>query len=111
MNPSLNSEAAPAQILARIQNLFRDLGLWGQKITLTYEGKKFLISCDEMAFTVYCLNENSHVPPGVPGWPVCLVTAETVVDESSPPLLEEDEFSSGLTLPEWLDLIQETFRK
>ena len=45
-------------------------------------------------------------PPGRPGWPVCLVTAEAVVDETSPPHLPEDEFASGLSLDGWLDLIE-----
>jgi hypothetical protein len=111
MNLSPDSQTSPAELLHRIQDLFRDLGLGDQKLTLTHAGQKFLVSCDALAFTVYRLNENSHVPPGVPGWPVCLVTAETVVDESSPPHFEEDDFSSGLTLPQWLDLIKETFRK
>jgi hypothetical protein len=49
------------------------------------------------------------VPPGRPGWPVCLVTAETVVDETSPPFLPADEFVSGLSLEEWLRLIETAF--
>ena len=47
-----------------------------------------------------------HVAPGRPGWPVCLVTDEAVVDETSPPHLPEDEFASGLSLNGWLDLIE-----
>ena len=57
-------------------------------------------------FAVYRVLDQGHVAPGRPGWPVCLVTAEAVVDETSPPHLPEDEFASGLSLNGWLDLIE-----
>ncbi len=109
--PSLAADTSPTELLGRIQDLFRELGLFEQRLALTHEGQKYLSSCNGAAFTVYRLNENSHVPPGIPGWPVCLVTAEAVIDETSPPFLAEDEFASGLTLQDWLRLIEETFRK
>ncbi|MEW6388613.1 MAG: hypothetical protein AB1491_13950 [Thermodesulfobacteriota bacterium] len=99
-----------SQELARIQQLFRDLGLWEQKRTLDYQGEKYLVYCDAQAFSVYRLVERCHVPPGRPGWPVLLVTAEAIIDESSPPVVKEDEFSSGLTLEDWLHLIETYFR-
>jgi hypothetical protein len=104
-------ETSPAQWLRRIQDRFRELGLLGQRLTLSHQGRKYLAACDDRAFTVYRLVEHCHIPPGRPGWPVCLVTADTVIDDTSPPALPPDEFASGLTLPEWLDLIDRTFSK
>ncbi len=106
-----DSEITPAELLQRIQARFRDLGRLGERLTLNHAGRQYLASCDETAFTVYRLVTQCHLPPGRPGWPVCLVTAETVIDETIPPALPEDEFASGLTLFEWLDLIEKTFRK
>jgi hypothetical protein len=97
---------APAELLERIQTRFRELGRFEQTLTLTYNGKKYLAKCDSQAFAVYRLVSRGHLPPGRPGWPVCLVTAEVMVDESSPPLPPEDEFSSGLNLAGWLELIE-----
>ena len=104
-------QAPPAETLRRIQERFRELGLFEQTLTLTYKGKKYLVSCDDRAFAVYRLVSRCHLPPGRPGWPVCLVTEEVVVDETSPPHLPEDEFSSGLGLKEWLKLIDSLYRK
>jgi hypothetical protein len=98
-------ENSPAELLARIQARFRELGLFGRTLTLTHGGKKYLVSCDSLAFAVYRRVRRSHLPPGRPGWPVCLVTAEIAVDETSPPHLPEDDFASGLGLEDWLDLI------
>ena len=109
-NPEHGSENSPAELLGRIQARFRELGIFGSPLTLTHNGEKYLATCDDRVFAVYRLVEHCHVPPGHPGWPVCLVTAEAVVDETSPPQMPEDEFASGLSLEEWLQLIETTFR-
>jgi hypothetical protein len=103
-------EISPAELLRRIQTRFRELGLFGSPLTLTHNGEKYLASCDDRVFAVYRLVDQCHVSPGRPGWPVCLVTHEAVVDETSPPQMPEDEFASGLSLKEWLQLIETTMR-
>jgi hypothetical protein len=103
------AEISPAELLGRIQARFRARGCFGATLTLDHQGEKYLVRCDDLAFAVYRLVDDCHVSPGRPGWPVCLVTAETVVDETSPPHLPEDEFTSGLGLQEWLRLIDTAF--
>jgi hypothetical protein len=112
MDPGgLSPDIPAAALLGRIQDLFRELAIFEQPLTLTYQGQEYLISCDAHAFTIYRLSPNCHFSPGKPGWAVCLVTPEMAVDESSPPCLEEDEFATGLTLQDWLALIKKTFGK
>ncbi len=106
---SVTIEISPAELLGRIQGRFRELGLFGSPLTLTHNGEKYLAICDDRIFAVYRRLDQGHVPPGHPGWPVCLVTAEAVVDETSPPHLPEDEFASGLSLKEWLELIESLY--
>jgi hypothetical protein len=101
---------APAALLRRIQTLFKELGIFGESVTLSLGGVEYRVTCNDEAFSVYRLVAHCHLPPGAPGWPVCLVTAETIVDESSPPQPADDEFASGLTLAEWLELIERTCR-
>ena len=103
---TVTSEISPAELLGRIQARFRELGRFGSPLTLTHNGENYLVACDDQAFAVYRLVGKCHVPPGQPGWPVCLVTAEAAVDETSPPYLAEDEFASGLSLEGWLELIE-----
>ena len=99
------------ELLARIQDLFREWDLFAKHLTLTHRGQNYLAYCDAHGFTIYRLLAHCHLPPGAPGWPVCLVTMETAADETSPPLTAEDEFTSGLTLPDWLNLIKQTLGK
>jgi hypothetical protein len=103
------SQPSPGELLRRIQARFRELGLFRSPLTLTYKGEKYLATCDDRVFAVYRLVDRCHVSPGRPGWPVCLVTAEVAVDETSPPHLAEDEFASGLSLEEWLKLIDSLY--
>jgi hypothetical protein len=102
-------QPSPAELLGRIQAQFMQLGIFGQTLTLIYKNEKYLVNCETQSFAVHRLVEQCHVPPGRPGWPVCLVTEEIVVDETSPPHLPEDEFASGLSLERWLDLINSLY--
>ena len=108
---SLSLDIPASELLARIQDLFRGWGIFEKPLTLTYHGQEYLVSCDAHSFAVYRLNPHCHVPPGAPGWPVCLVTGEMAVDEACAPHLEEDEFATGLTIQDWLDLIKKTLGK
>jgi hypothetical protein len=108
------SEAAlhnmpPARLLPHIQKLFKQLGIYNQKLTLQHEGDEYAFSCHDQAFVVYRLLPVAGKSPGPPGWPVCLVTAEGVMDECSPPFQEEDYFASHLGLADWLAIIQQYF--
>lgn len=104
----LSLEIPPSELLARLQKIFREWDLFDQPLTLAHRGRKYLARCDAHSFAIYRLNPQGHVPPGAPGWPVCLVTGEMAADESCPPQLEEDEFAANLTLQDWLELIKKT---
>jgi hypothetical protein len=102
-------KSSPEELLRRIQARFRELGLFGSTLSLTHNGEPYLAICDDHVFAVYRRVDQGHVSPGRPGWPVCLVTAETVADETSPPHLADDEFASGLSLQGWIKLIETAF--
>jgi hypothetical protein len=99
----------PSRLLAHIQKLFKKWGIFNQKLILQHEGDEYAFSCDDKAFVVYRLLPIAGKPPGTPGWPVCLVTAEGVIDECSPPYEYEDYFASHLGLADWLAIIQQYF--
>ena len=108
---SLSLDTPAPELLARLQEIFREWDLFDQPLTLTHRGRKYLVSCEAHSFPIDRLNPNCHLPPGAPGWPVCLVTGEMAADEGCAPHLEEDEFVADLTLQDWLDLIKKTLGK
>jgi hypothetical protein len=99
----------PSLVLAFIQKLFRKWGIFNQKLTLQHEGDEFAFSCDDKAFVVYRLLTRADKPPGTPGWPVCLVTPDGLVDECSPPYHDEDFYACHLGLADWLAIIQQYY--
>jgi hypothetical protein len=107
----LSLKTPAPELLARLQKLCRELEIFAKPLSLNHRGQNYLASCDDHSFSIYRLNPHCHVPPGQPGWPVCLVTPEMAVDETCPPHVKEDDFASGLTLPDWIDLIKKTLGK
>ena len=97
------------RVLAHIQKLFKKWGIYNRKLTLRHEGEEYAFSCRDEAFVVYRLVPEGGKPPGPPGWPVCLVTAEGVIDECSPPYHDQDYFASHLGLADWLTIIQQDY--
>ena len=101
---------SPTQVLIHIQRLFKNWGIYNQKLTLQHEGEVYVFSCHDQAFVVYRILRVGEKTPATPGWPVCLVTAEGVIDECSPPYPdEEDYFASHLGLADWLTIIQQYY--
>jgi len=100
---------SPARVLGHIQKLFKKWGIFDKKLTLKHEGAEYAFSCHEKAFVVYRLLALGEKPSGTPGWPVCLVTAEGVIDECSPPYPDEDYVASNLVLADWLIIIQQYY--
>jgi hypothetical protein len=99
----------PDRVLALIQDLCRRWGIFGQRLSLRHEGEEYVFACGETDFFVYrrlAPAATTHAPPG---WPVCLVTADQILDECTPPFPDHDHFACHLGLADWLTLIQEAY--
>jgi hypothetical protein len=40
------------------------------------------VCCTEREFSAYRINEHCSVLPGFPGWSVCLVTSDQIIEDS-----------------------------
>jgi hypothetical protein len=88
----------PALILREFIDCFTEKGWLNQVLRIRREERKYRIICNETGFFAYRINENHGISPGIPGWPVCLVTPEHVQDESA-----SSKFSSSEPeVREWL---------
>jgi|GEM_PF-1329117 len=67
-----------AEVLRQFVAFFSGKGWLNQKVAIRSGGISYLLFCDESRFFAYRMNDNWGVPPGVPGWPVCLVTSDHV---------------------------------
>jgi hypothetical protein len=88
----------PALILQEFIDCFTEKGWLNQVLRIQRGDRRYRIFCNETGFFAYRINENHGISPGIPGWPVCLVTAERILDDSAP-----SKFSSSEPeVREWL---------
>jgi hypothetical protein len=107
MRPITDLELAPGQVFREIREVFTDLGLLGNMISVEYEGVWYRISCDDTAFMVYRVNEYQRVRHHLPGWPVCLVNSHIIFEESGHPGIGQDHCACGVELDRWLEIVNE----
>lgn len=80
---SLSTDAKPADILARLVAIFGNRGWLNRQIRIRHRNRRYRISCHATAFLAYRINDFCGLSPGVPGWPVCVITPEEIIHDSA----------------------------
>lgn len=93
----------------KVHQLFKDLNLLNREIVLEFSGHSYKARCDETSFMVYRTHNNIGPRSHVPGWPVCLITHDTIFEECSSSDEPGDSFHCGISLPKWMEIIVENF--
>jgi hypothetical protein len=70
------------EVLGRFVALFKEKGWLNRKIKIRRRDFSYRIFCSDTEFLVYRINDNACVSPGVPGWPVCMVSQDRVFHDS-----------------------------
>jgi hypothetical protein len=99
------SELCPAGTFDRIHGMFHGWGLLGREFLISHDGASYRVFCDEKSFLVYRINGDSGSRHHVPGWPVCMVSQDTIFEEHAHPHIGEDHCTCELKLEHWLDII------
>jgi hypothetical protein len=69
-------------VLEEFVGIFAVKGWLGQTLRIKHRGKKYRIHCSETGFMAYRINEYCGISHGFPGWPVCFVTPEQIIEDS-----------------------------
>jgi len=93
-----SKKPSPTLILQEFIECFTERGWLNQVLRIQRGERRYRIICNETGFFAYRINENHGISPGIPGWPVCLVTPERVLDDS----LASKFNSSEPEVREWL---------
>ncbi len=72
----------PPEVLEEFIGAFVGKGWLNQTIRIRRRERRYRISCSETGFIAYRINDHGGVSPGIPGWPVCLVTQEQIIGDS-----------------------------
>ncbi len=75
-------ETRPSEILLKLIAAFGSRGWLGQTIRIKHLERRYRISCTESEFVAYRINENHGGSHGIPGWPVCIVNQNQIVEDA-----------------------------
>ncbi len=94
-------ETRPSDVLQQLVGVFAHKGWLNETVRIKHRDRRYRISCTEKAFIAYRANDNWGIPPGVPGWPVCIVDNERIIEDSGMSPFASDEPSAH----DWLRCI------
>lgn len=63
-----------SELFGLVRDEFARKGLLRRAMRITAHDTVYSVRCDEDCFTVYRINKNPHLPPGLPGWVVCRIS-------------------------------------
>ena len=70
-------------VLQAFIDIFESRGWLNQTIRIRHRERRYRISCTETGFVAYRINDHCGISPGIPGWPVCFVTQDQIMDDSN----------------------------
>ena len=97
----------PPETLEKIRIRFQNIGLHECDLTVDVAGVIYRISLDPDHFVVYRINKCAGPNHHVPGWPVCLVTKDSIFEECFDDGLSQDHCSCSFTIEQWLEIAKE----
>lgn len=96
-------EKRPKDVLQSFVGIFEGKGWLNQTLRIKHRDRRYRICCTEREFLAYRINDHCSVLPGFPGWSVCIVNSDQIVEDS-----EMSRFSSSEpSAHEWLRCIAE----
>jgi|APFre7841882724_1041349.scaffolds.fasta_scaffold15390_2 hypothetical protein len=76
------AEKKPTDVLQKFVGLFMSKGWLNQTLRIKHRDRRYRISCCEKKFFAYRINDSCGVSPGYPGWPVCIITHDQIIDDT-----------------------------
>ncbi len=81
----------PADVLRQFVDVFTDKGWLNRTIRIKRHDRKYTVLCSEKTFIAYRINDNWGLSPGTPGWPVCIIDRDQVVEDLASTALDPAE--------------------
>jgi hypothetical protein len=72
----------PKETLRNFISLFESKGWLDQTLRIKYRKRRYRIFCSRTGFVAYRINDYCGISPGIPGWPVCFITPDQILEES-----------------------------
>lgn len=76
------AEKKPMDVMQKFVDVFASKGWLNQTTRIKHRDKRYRIFCSEREFFAYRINDNCGISPGFPGWPICIVTHDKIIEDS-----------------------------
>jgi hypothetical protein len=96
---------------SEIQHIFRENNIFDEKISIEHEGELYRLWCSDQSFIIYRVNPNPNIPPGIPGWTVCLVNKTKDCHECCASSTVTDHLKCRLKINDWMDKVRQYCRQ
>jgi hypothetical protein len=72
----------PQDALESLVGVFEAKGWLDQTLRIRHRDRRYRIFCSRNKFLAYRINDKCHARHGFPGWPVCIITIDQIIDDS-----------------------------
>ena len=84
-------EAKPAEVLQQLVGIFETKGWLDQTVRIKRRNKRYRILCSGSQFIAYRINDNWGISQGIPGWVVCMINQDQIIEDSQMSTSASDE--------------------
>ncbi len=89
-----SSETETMPVFQQFVSLFEKKGWLNQTLRIKYRDRRYRICCNGQEFFAYRINDHWGVSHGYPGWPVCIVNSDQMIEDSDMSAFESTELSA-----------------
>jgi hypothetical protein len=100
-SPPHSVDTTPIDVLRQFVEAFAEKGWLKRNIRIRRCNRNYWISCSKTEFFAYRISDNCGISPGIPGWPVCIVKKNKIINDSEMSAFASTEPSAG----DWLRCI------
>ncbi len=87
-----NPDEIPVKdFFAQFISVFMDKKWLNRNLRIVHRGRRYRIWCSEREFLAYRINGDCGIPPGFPGWPVCMINQNRIIEDAHVQAFESTE--------------------
>jgi hypothetical protein len=85
------AEISPKDFFQQFIDVFERKGWLNVNLRIRHKGRRYRVLCSAKEFLAYRINENCGITPGIPGWPVCMINHERIIEDAHMSAFVSDE--------------------
>jgi hypothetical protein len=85
------AEISPKDFFQQFIYVFERKGWLHANLRIRHKGRRYRILCSGTEFLAYRINDNCGITPGIPGWPVCMINHERIIEDAHMSAFESTE--------------------